>query len=255
MSEYISFAKELALKAGEIMRANFDKDLEVETKQDDSPVTRVDKEINQLVLQAIKNTYPDHGLLGEEADLGDGSERFQWICDPLDGTKPYVLGIPTSVFMLGLAEDTQVVASVVYDPYADRLFSAVKGQGAYCNDVLMRVSQQPLKGGYILLGSTEFHIADSLKAVSAKTMPISGGGFKTMMVARGKAVGHIGFAPDFHDMGPASLIVEEAGGTVTDLSGKPLNLTKQIDGIITSNGIAHEALVAIARASITPSQP
>jgi fructose-1,6-bisphosphatase/inositol monophosphatase family enzyme len=246
MNDYLDFAKSLALRAGVIMKDNFDTDLYVEIKSDSSPVTMVDKSINKLVVEAVKQTYPEHGLLGEEFDYGNGTEEYQWICDPLDGTKPYVLGVPNSVFMLALAKQGSIYLSVVFDPFTGRMFTAIRGRGAYCNDVRLRVNNQTIREGYVLIGAAASTIISAVKQAGGKVEAVSGSGYKCMMIARGKGIGYIKYGADFHDIAPASLIVQEAGGKVTGLSGEELDFTKEFYGAILSNSTSHQSLIDIA---------
>ncbi len=246
MDEYLKFAKALAYRGGKLIKDNFEKDIEVESKSDNSPVTWVDKQINDLVIEAVRNTYPEHGLMGEEADLGDGSEEFKWLCDPLDGTKCFILGIPNSVFMLALTRDGQILMSVVYNSFTDRLYHAIKGQGAFCNGEPIHVNKHPLVGGYTLLGSTSLVLLDKLKQAGALIEVVSGTGYKSMMLASGKGCAVLKGGADYHDIGPGSLIVEEAGGKVTAYDGSPLRYDQKITtGVILSNGIVHENLLSI----------
>src|ERR1700722_2177012 len=122
MEDRLQIALSLAKQAGSIIRENFGKNHVIELKADQSPVTEVDKQINTLVANTLRDAFPADGLLGEEGNTGSGAEQYQWICDPLDGTKPFILGLPNSVFMLGLSEGGNILLSVVYDPYNDRMY-------------------------------------------------------------------------------------------------------------------------------------
>ena len=244
----MEFAKSLATYAGRVFLENFDKDLAVEIKADSSPVTEIDKHINEYVIEQITRKFPGHAVLGEEKTVGTGSEKYQWICDPLDGTKPYILGVPNSVFMLALAKDTVIQLAVVYDPFAGRMYTSIRGEGAYCNDRQIHVSTQEIEDGYILLGAaTSTELLRSIKSVGGKYEAVSGSGYKSMMIARGKGIGYIKYGADYHDIAPASLIIEEAGGKVTGLKGESLDFTKTFNSAILSNGIAHDSLVEIAK--------
>jgi fructose-1,6-bisphosphatase/inositol monophosphatase family enzyme len=251
MDEYLKFAQDLARQAGQLIKDNFEKNLAVEIKPDNSPVTEVDKAINELVSEAVKETYSEHGLLGEEENYGTGQEEFQWLCDPLDGTKAFILGVPVNTFILGLTKQGQILLSVIYHPFTDRLYHAVKGHGAFCNQERLHVSNQTLKqGGYVSLGEYSFGFVDGLRAAGAQIDFIPGAGYRAMIVASGRLAGimQIPSNTDFHDVGPASLIVEEAGGKVTDLAGKSLRFDGPLkNGIILSNSAAHDELLAIAR--------
>jgi myo-inositol-1(or 4)-monophosphatase len=164
----------------------------------------------------------------------------------LDGTKAFILEVPNSVFMLALMKDQEVILSVVYNPFNDRLYRAVKGQGAFCNDQPMHVNDQPLKGGYVLLGTSSYPFVASIKAAGGQVESVSGGGYKYMMIASGKAAGTIKDGASFHDVTPGALIICEAGGKVTALDGSELQYDRKISGAIMSNGTAHEELIGIA---------
>lgn len=249
MVEYLDFATNLARQAGTIIRNNFGRTFTIEAKSDLSPVTQIDKQINKLVIENIKDKYPTHGLLGEEADFGSGMEQQQWLCDPLDGTKSFILGIPQSVFMLALLEDGLPQLSVVYDPFTDKLYHAVRGKGAYCNQAPIFVSKQTIKEGYVLMDNSSFGCIGTLKAMGGRMQQVSGTGYKCMMVASDKAIGFINHKADFHDIGPASLIIQEAGGKVTALDGSPLRFNNKIGGVVASNGITHKALLKAANSA------
>lgn len=246
MEDRLHVAKDLARKAGAIIRDNFGLAHSVELKSDLSPVTAIDKQINALVAETLKNTFPEDGLLGEEESYGTGNEKYQWICDPLDGTKPFILGLPFSVFMLALSQEGRMLLSVVYDPYVDKLYHAVRDEGAFCNGEPIRVNSEKIHEGYALVGADSFSFAAELKEHSRGIEPVPGTGYKCVMLASGRGLGMINDSADFHDIGPGSLIVEEAGGKVTGLSGEELGYSKEIGGVVVSNGTVHEDFLKIA---------
>jgi len=247
--EYLSFARELALEAGRIIRQGFGVASDVKYKADDSPVTDIDARVNQVIIDRIGSKYPGHGVLGEEEDLGAGREYYRWICDPLDGTVPYILGIPNSLFMIALMEATSLLIAVAYDPFAGRLYHAAKHGGAFCNNFPIRVSGQTLRDGYVVVGADSVSFIDPIRRAGGRIEPVPGTGYKSMMVACGKAVGTIKETADFHDIAPAALIIAEAGGQVTALDGSPLTLDTRIEGgVIMSNGLAHQDLIEAAQA-------
>lgn len=248
--QYLDFATSLARQAGKILLTHATSKLEIETKADHTPVTQVDKMINALVIDAIKKQYPSHGLLGEEADLGDGTETMQWVCDPLDGTKAYIIGLPVSSFMLALLDHGHAKMSVVFDPFSNRLYHAVRGQGAFCNSKPIRVSQASVAGNYIVLQNSALACLPELYKARGQFLQAASTSFRCMLVARGKAAGYINRNADHHDMGPGSLIIEEAGGKVTGLDGKPVTFNQAPGTVIASNGVCHDELLKIARASL-----
>jgi len=251
VDDYLTFAKDLVRQGGKLIRDNFDGNISIELKSDKTPVTWVDKQINDLIIEAVRTTYPAHGLLGEESDLGDGKEELQWLCDPIDGTKCFILGVPQCTCILALTKQGQILLSTIYNPFNDKLYHAVKGQGAFCNDKPIHVSDQPLKGGYVMLEASSFPYAEGIKHQGGDIESVAGTGYKCVMLAsgHGSAVLKTKGDVDFHDIGPSSLIVEEAGGKVTAYGGLPLRFDRPIaNGVVLSNGITHEALLEITNA-------
>lgn len=262
MDEYLDFAKSLARQSGQMIYDNFGSNLNIEIKReegsvhDNSPVTQVDKAINDLVIKRVKEVYPNHGVLGEEGDEGTGQEELQWLCDPLDGTKAYTLGIPITTFIIGLLKAGEVQLSVVYYPFADKLYYAARGQGSYCNDQPIHVNRQTLKdAGCVMVYESYGQYESAIKTLGGQLEPLGGAGFRAIQLASGFGVGIIqnpGYT-DFHDVGPASLIVEEAGGRVSDLDGQPLRFGRQItNGIVLSNSVVHDELLRIIKSGNNP---
>ncbi|QQS18795.1 hypothetical protein IPL68_01860 [Candidatus Saccharibacteria bacterium] len=127
----LQFAKSLALEAGAIMRHYFRSDeLAITHKQDLTPLTVADTQINALVIERVKKEFPAYGVLGEEASFEPHRELL-WVVDPIDGTSPFSCGIPVSTFSIALVhrKDGQPYVSVTYDPYLDELMFATKNGG------------------------------------------------------------------------------------------------------------------------------
>ena len=247
MDQYLVFARDLAKQAGDIIKKTYESNLAVELKADRTPVTEADKAINELVIAAVKDKYPDHGLMGEEANHGTGKEEYRWICDPLDGTKAFTLGVPLTTFILGLTRNSELVLSVVYSPFSDRLYHAVKGEGAFCNDQSLHVNDQRLEDdGCVIVSESSYQYIESIKQAGGTIEVLPGAGYRSMLIATGRCVGSIQGKAVLYDVGPVSLIIEEAGGRVTDLSGKPLQYDSEYtNGVVLSNGLAHEKLLKI----------
>lgn len=249
MEERLEFALGVARQAGTLIKEGFGGHHTVQTKQDDSPVTEVDRQINHLVAQRIHESFPEDGLLGEEGGFGDGYEEYQWICDPLDGTKPFLLGIPVSVFMIGVSKAGKMLLAVVYNPYEDVMYHAVRGCGAFSDNTPIHVNAERMATGYVLIGSDSFPFVPSLKEKAPRLEPVPGTGYKFIMIATGRAVGMANDYADFYDVGPGSLLVEEAGGIVTDMDGAPLCHGRRMHrGVVVSNGVVHTELLQVSMA-------
>jgi fructose-1,6-bisphosphatase/inositol monophosphatase family enzyme len=244
--EELRFAREVALDMGRIIRAAFGQPNAVAFKADGSPVTEVDLRVNDEVIARISRRYRADAVRAEERDHGDADSSRQWVCDPLDGTNAFVLGVPTSVFMLAFAVDGVLELAVVRDPFSGREYIASAGAGAFCDDAAIQVSGDGLGDGCVALGSDSFMFAPALQLSGTRLAAVPGSGYKAMMVARGAAVATIRSSADIHDVAPAALIVREAGGRVSALDGSPILLDRAPDGVIVSNRQAHSALVDIA---------
>lgn len=246
---YLRFAMDLAVRAGHLIRQMWVQPLEVRRKADDSPVTGIDLAVNQLVVETVNRRFSTHGILGEELAFGSGTERHVWVCDPVDGTKSLILGIPGSVFMLALVVDGITALSVVYDPHGSTLYHAVSGGGAFRNRVMMEVSNAGLANGFVVLATDAYPYVPSILKYGGDVQPVAGNGYKSMLVARGDAVGTLKKSAHFHDITPATLIVREAGGVVSGFDGTELPPLRPITGgVVISNRACHEALCEIAQA-------
>ena len=131
MEEYLEFAKDIAFHAGKIMVKYFNQNNGASYKGDRTIVTIADTEINSYLIKKVKERYPEHSVDGEEEQFGNS--HFVWVCDPVDGTAMYARHIPVAVFSLALVVDGVPNVGVVYDPFTDNLYTAIKGRGAYKN--------------------------------------------------------------------------------------------------------------------------
>jgi fructose-1,6-bisphosphatase/inositol monophosphatase family enzyme len=245
----LEIAKQIAKKAGEIMREYFYGEQELTNKEDGSPLTIADTKVNRFVIEELSKNFNDV-VIGEEESTGEYGMGRKWFCDPIDGTKAYVWGVPTAMFSLALVIDGIPVLGVAYDPFQDRLFEAVVGSGAYCNGNKLRVSQKELKGETVAVASGIKTIQSNpiyikkLMEQDVKFAVLSGAVFKSCLVACGKLVGYIAQEDvSAHDMAAVQVIVEESGGKVTGYKGEKLDFINNFNGAVVSNGIAHNNLI------------
>lgn len=247
MDDYLQFAQSLARQGGKLIRDNFDSELNIEMKSDNTPVTQIDKAINNMIIETVREKYPEHGLLGEEASFGSGNEEYQWLLDPLDGTAPFIMGSPHSTCIVGLLKNGELQVAAIYDPFNERLYSAARGQGATCNGHSIHVNSQNINEGYVLLDAESPQFTQKLLDAKIHVEPVAGAGYRSALLARGRVMAVTKQHFDFHDVGPSSLIVEEAGGKVTDINGQPFRFDHAYKNtpIIMSNGICHDDLLTI----------
>ncbi len=249
-----TFAVELALKAGAIIKKNHQMGMKREWKSDDTPLTITDKKINQIVLDEIEKAYPEHSIIGEEGSILKESE-YAWVCDPVDGTVPFSHGWPTSVFALALTKKGEVILGIIYDPFMDRMAVAEKGKGTYINETRMSVSStrdfrnnvvdiEAWVGKYSNLNK----LHEILTSLYCHTAILRSTSYAALLVACGEIGAVAGSSPNEWDGAAAKIVIEEAGGKVTDLYGDDQAYDKTIKGILASNNLLHEDLLKL----ITP---
>lgn len=260
--EQMEFAKSLALEAGDIMLKYFrSSDIGTTWKADNTPLTVADTQINSMVIQKSKEKYPDYGVYGEEESYRLGSE-WMWICDPIDGTMPYMLGIPISTFSIALTHNGLPVLGIVYDPNQDRLFYAQRGKGAFMNGNRTRVSKQQMTNAFVSVEAWTnkkakdkkyipiYGLHSKLLDVGAKPLTLASAVIEGCLIASGSISGLIFGLTKPEDIAALKVIVEEAGGMVTDLNGKDQRYDRSTHGAIVSNGVIHSELIDIVQKSL-----
>lgn len=247
----LTFAKELAAKAREIALQYYKTDLDILVKSDESPVTIADKTINDMVIDSVKSTFPDHGVLGEENSFGETLDQL-WVCDPIDGTLGFAMGEPVFTFSLALVIDGAPVVAVTCDIVHDRLFWATKGGGSYidgkkCGVSSRNISEARLALSPILSDLYEYEaIYKACAEAALQTGIIQGCVFKGMLIAEGLADGWVWPSKiGAWDIAAIKLIVEEAGGRMTAANGEEQKFNHESAGVVVSNGIIQERLLQI----------
>ena len=255
----LEFATTVAEAAGKTMLEYFQIGVATDFKSDDTPVTIADKAINEMVIQKITTAYPDHSVLGEEASNMQANSTYTWVCDPIDGTTAFSYGMPTNVFSLILTREGQPILGVVLDPYMQRLYTAQKGKGAFVNGQKMRINNTPLEKTFLGLASLRSPFIDApklhylLEQQGVHRLATASTIYEGMLVASGQLGGQIYLNSHTYDAVASKLFVEEAGGKVTDLFGNEQNYDEDIKGIIATNGLFHDELLAIVQQVKLPS--
>lgn len=252
----IEFAKTMATLAGEVMRKYYRGDQAVEIKEDTTPVTIADKEINDLLIEKVKATFPEDGVLGEEASWQTDRNRL-WVCDPIDGTVGFMLHIPTSAFSLAFVVDGVPQVAIAYNPWVDDLYFAVKGEGATRNDTPIHVSKKQWGESIHIAqssgGADPFRDMELVKQLASEKVYINsspGIVFHGCLIADGSIEGRAFLYHTAHDIAAVKLIIEEAGGKVTDIAGNEQRYDGKLNGAILSNGLIHDKLVELAGGKI-----
>jgi myo-inositol-1(or 4)-monophosphatase len=258
MSALLDLAVSIAREAGAIQRERRNEPRIIETKSSAIDlVTDVDEASERLILERIEAARPDDGILAEEAGTREGRNGYVWVIDPLDGTTNYAHGIPHFAVSIGIELDGTREVGVVYDPIKDELFSAQRGGGAFLNGERIGVSTtQELERALLATGF----------AYNVHSAEVDNVEYFTRFIKRAQAVRRAGSAAldlaylacgrfdgfwelDLHawDVAAGYLLVEEAGGVVSNLAGGPA--PRSGAEIVGSNGRLHPALLAVIAAS------
>jgi myo-inositol-1(or 4)-monophosphatase len=223
---------------------------EADLKGRNDYVTEVDLESERLIIETILARHPDHTILAEEGGLHAPGGVVRWIIDPLDGTTNYIHGFPVFSISIAAEADGRIVAGAVLDPIRDELFAAARGKGATLNGEQIRVTSKGDFARSLILTGFPFkaqHYLEDFITVFRDLLPAVSGlrrcgsaAIDLSYVACGRADGFWEFGLSPWDIAAGSLIVEEAGGRVTDVELG----TRQLEtgNVLASNGLIHEAL-------------
>lgn len=249
-------ACEIARKAGQTLIKHYlirtRKRLKIEFKGDSTNlVTDVDKKVEKQIAQFIESNFPEHGILSEEGISCRPSSKYLWIVDPLDGTTNFAHGYPHFSISIGIERDGEVIIAVVYDPLRDELFFAMKGLGARLNGRRIHVSNEKELDKSLLLTGFPYDIRVSYEnnlnlwnAFVLKCQAVRRDGSAALnlaYVAAGRADGFWEIKLKPWDTAAGSLLVMEAGGTVTDFVNRPVDIFGK--EIVASNGKIHSQML------------
>jgi histidinol-phosphatase len=223
VERYHTAAVEMAAEARRIVAPALDRGFDVETKADASLVTDVDRAVEQRLRELIGRWFPDHGVVGEEFPAIHPESAFQWIIDPIDGTEEFVHGIPTFGTMLALHHRGRAVVGAIDHPALDLVVHAGMGLGAYRNGRRIRLTDEPVsprpEGARLVLSArlnfTRHRDQGHLFEALTRTYPnhrIFRAAYAHTAVVTGAADVMVDMQNHVWDLGPARVLVEEAGG-------------------------------------------
>jgi len=247
--DFLTHMQDLARQAGGLLMSFFGK-VAIEYKGDADLVTKADRASESLIVEHIRQRWPDHDLIGEEGSRTETGSDYRWYIDPLDGTTNFAHGFPVFAVSMGLEYKGERVAGVVYDPTRDELFAAEKGSGAFLNDAPIHVSKVSTLGES--LSGTGFPSHKRHKnpnihfyhEITLKTHGVRRAGAAAIdlcSIAAGRLDAFWEFNLNPWDTAAGVLLVEEGGGRVTDMHGGPWQLDSR--ETLASNGVVHEAFV------------
>ncbi len=256
--QLMDFCAVHAKKAGSILLKHFDNISFEKEKNAKDPVTNVDLEAQQYYLAQIKKEFPQDGFLGEESgslnDTISGCE-YTWIVDPVDGTINYSAGIPLYCSSIGVARSVkggkaESVAGAVYDPVLKELFCAFKGGGAWLNGKPIKVTNRPLEKSVVAISLSshpeklerELDAIRKLNPSVRRFRALGSIAHEVCHIAAGRLAASIHTTTTAWDGAAANLIAQEAGGIVTDLSGKPWDIDIK-DLLVSNDHKTHQLLL------------
>ncbi len=241
--EFLEVAKAAARAAGIIQLEGLTRRQQIQTKSSFLDlVTEVDKNCEAEIARIILNRFPDHQLLAEEGTTGGTNPRYRWIIDPLDGTTNYTHRYPFFSVSIGLEQDGQIIMGVVFDALHNELFEAVAGSGAFVNGQLLKVSDAPtLSKALLCTGfpgdqSGNKKILGDWERISLLCHGIRRDGSAALDLCYVAAGRLDGFWERLNpwDMAAGSLMVREAGGSITNFAGDKFDLYQR--EILATNG-------------------
>lgn len=257
MENYLEFAKNLAKEAEEIALKYFSLEIKNTWKDDNTPLTRADIEINDLVIKRVNENFPEHSIYGEEQSELKENSKYIWVCDPIDGTMPFSNGLPIFTFSIALVDQLSglPVLGVVNDPVLKNMYWAIKNGGAYRNGKSLSVlKNESLENTYLIseasgiaVGFSNLPLIKTLSEKKCRVMKFLSFIYGAIQVSNGKFVGAIFYNPYGHDVAALKIITEEAGGKVTDLNGEERRYDEDGTGCIVSNGLLHNELLKIVQ--------
>jgi myo-inositol-1(or 4)-monophosphatase len=257
---YLATAVEAALAAGRIQRRYFRQPLTIDKKGPIDLVTAADLEVEREFRHLIEQRFPSHTVLGEEQGSGPpsrearpGAARFRWIIDPIDGTTNFAHGLALFCTSIALEIDGRVAVGVVYDPMSEELFTAERGSGARLNGAPLRVSPCERLLDALLCTGFPYSIHDERQRLVNVFSAFLGEGQGIRRLGSAAldlcyvAAGRLDAFWEVHlhpwDMAAGALIVEEAGGRVSDYANRDCDMF--IGQVVASNGRIHQAMIDV----------
>ncbi|MDE0268462.1 MAG: hypothetical protein OXI96_05430 [Acidimicrobiaceae bacterium] len=243
--ELVTFALDATRKAGALTLRWFQQNkLKVSTKTDGTPVTEADLAAEHCLRELIESRYPEDGIFGEEKGDTPGKSGNTWVIDPIDGTKAFVQGVPLYSTLLALVDQKGPLLGVIFLPALDECVWAFRGQGAYWDDKLCQVSnRKSLKGGgFVCTSGFSYWPKNTLNSVRQTGARIRswGDAYGYALVATGRAEAMIDPECAPWDVAPVAVILEEAGGRFSSVTGVD---DWQNGSALGSNGFVHEELL------------
>ncbi len=261
--DWVGKAAPIALEAGALLREFYKRGVATEYKTDVDLVTEADRTSEALLLKRLSETFPDHGIYGEEGTRHALDQQYRWYVDPLDGTTNFAHGFPVFCVSMGLEHrpaglaeqaDGLLVAGIIYDPLRDELFVAEKGKGAFLNGRRLHASKTQHLGEALL--ATGFpsrsrhenpnaHFYHEITMRSHGVRRAGSAALDLAYVAAGRVDAYWEFRLNPWDTTAGVLLVEEAGGSVTRFDGSKFLFDSS--EVLATNGLLYGELLPVFR--------
>jgi len=253
----LDVAIDAAKKGGDLAYRYFKTQLKLTYKADNSIVTNADVEVEKLIRKIIAKHFPDHGIIGEELENTNPKAKYQWVIDPIDGTKRFAIGHQYWSTLIAVLENDKPIIGISFFPATDEFFLAQKNKGALLNNHRLKISNiKKLDDAFVVFGSmTHFVKVDMISQIInllSATRTNIGDGFSVghNFLLKGK-VDVVLETGNIWDFAAPSLLVHEAGGRFTDFKGKD---SISSGSAFASNGLIHDQVLKILNAP-SPTQP
>jgi myo-inositol-1(or 4)-monophosphatase len=251
LNKYLIFTRQIALKAGQILVDGFNKGKDIKFKGIIDPVTQFDLKSEKYIINQITNKFPTHSILAEEDSDIDNNSPFRWVIDPLDGTVNYAHRFPVYSVSIALQYNNKSVVGVVYDPEREEMYSAASGMGAFLNSKKISVSKEKNLKRSLLATGFAYNLNSARKnnlGTFARMMKqsqavrrLGSAALDLCWMACGRLDGFWEFYLHPWDTAAAIIIVEEAGGKVSQINGEKYSIFD--DNILTSNKLIHNQMI------------
>jgi len=247
---YLDAAVEIAREAGKILMEEFTRPLDIRYKGDEVDiVTQADRRSEQFIVSRLNRDFPGHAIAAEEGTGQDTASEFRWHVDPLDGTTNFAHGYPCFSVSIALAQRDTPLAAVVFNPFYNELFAAARGAGATFNGKRISVSKNATLSTSLLCTGFPVRnrkLSPNLQYYGEFTQRSHGvrrdgsAALDLACVALGRFDGFWEFGLNKWDTAAGVLLIEEAGGKVSDFEGRPYQLGGPV--ILATNGLIHEEM-------------
>ncbi len=251
----LQFVKELAVKAGGLIVESRNKFRIFPKKVNDDRhdiVTTVDYDVENFIVEHLKEEFPEYDIFSEEMKKPRISTDFFWAIDPVDGTKNFAAGIPLVGISIALVHNQIPILGVIYNPFVSELYYADKSKGAFCNDEKISVARtEKLSDSMIIIEGAKIYQLDRkypgrIHLSSRATRDFGCATLDLAYLAHGKVEGYIDEDLKYYDIAAGAVILEEAGGKITDTQGKslfPRTPGRDDIPVVASNKLMHNRLL------------